>query len=166
MEGRKVAEYDVLVFDREVFREDVVGAADDEFVDQGKEFPKAFVAALAVGICACCVAAAEDGEFVFLTEFHTGAEEVGVCEVDQSEVLGQVVLDGCSREDDSPVDVEVVEGGKGLAFAVLESMSFITQEETDRRAEFIHIEPESLVRDDQYWSGDGSTTGNRPLPQL
>ncbi len=71
LEGGEVAEDDVLVFSGEVFGEDVVGSADDEFVDDVEEFFDTFVSSLAVLLTTGRIPTSQDREFVFLTEVQS-----------------------------------------------------------------------------------------------
>ena len=73
LEGGQVAEDDVLVLNGEVFREDIVGSADNKFVNKRKELGKAFIPFLAVCVRTGCVPASQDGKLVLLSELHSSA---------------------------------------------------------------------------------------------
>lgn len=88
---------------------------------------------MAVCVCAGGIAAAQDRQFILLSKLLPITEETGVGEVEEREVFHEVVLDGRAREDHPSIDVETVERGEGLAFAVLEAMTFVAEEESDRR---------------------------------
>ncbi len=102
LERGQVAEHNMLVLDREVFGQNVVCAADDEFVDGGKQLGKALVAALPVSLGSIGVAATEDRKLEAFAELQAASEEVGVRKADEGEVLGQIVLDRRAGQDNAP----------------------------------------------------------------
>lgn len=141
LEGGQVAEDDVFVFDGEVFGEDVVGAADDEFVDEGEELGQAFVAFLTVILCGIGISASEDGEFVLLSEVVASTQVVGIGKVEEGEVFHEIVLNRSAREDDSSINVESIKGSECLTFAILETMTFIAEQQSNRCVlQLVHIE--------------------------
>lgn len=81
LKWREVTEYDMLVLDGEVFGKNIVGPTNDEFIYESEQFCKAFVATLTIGIGPCSVTATENRDFVFLAEFVTSSEVIGVGEV-------------------------------------------------------------------------------------
>ena len=132
LEGGEVAEHDVFVFDGEVFGEDVVGAADDEFVDEGEELGQAFIAFLAAFFCCVGIATSKDGKFIFLSEVVASPQVVGVGKVEEGEIFHEIVLNRSAGEDDSPIDIEAVERSEGLAFSILETMTFVAEKQSNR----------------------------------
>lgn len=98
----------MLVFDGQVLGEDVVGSPDDKFIDQSEQLCQAFVTLLLIGIGTRCISAAKDRELVFLTELIFRPQIVRVCKVEEGKVLGQIVLDGCSRKNDTLLHVQTI----------------------------------------------------------
>lgn len=167
LEGGHLAEDDVLVLDGEVFREDVVGAADDEFVDKVGKLSEFFVTFLAVFFGAVCVSPTEDGYLILLAEFSAGAEIVGVGKVEEGEVFREIVLNRCTRENYSSVDIESVECCKCLTLSVLQSMALITQHQSNRCIrQLSNIQPQRLIRNNKNRTNHSSSGCNGPLLQL
>ncbi|KAG9954655.1 hypothetical protein KCU85_g253, partial [Aureobasidium melanogenum] len=66
-----VAEDNMLVLDRQVLAQDIVGATDDEFVDQGQELTESLITLLTVGIGTTCIATTQDRKLELLAELHS-----------------------------------------------------------------------------------------------
>lgn len=154
----------MLIFDGEVFREDVVCAADNEAVDELCKLLEASITLFPVFFRAVSVAATENRKFVFFAKVETRPEEVRVREVEEREVFRKVVLDGGSGEDDAAVDVKGIKRGEGLRFAVFETVAFVAKEEADGdSSEFAGVQAEGLVGYDEDRADNTATAGDRPL---
>ena len=82
-----------------VLRQQVIGSTDDELRDDTAKLLQLLLTLCLHIIGRVCVTATDDGELKVLAEVVLGAEEIGVCEVEQSKILREIVLQGESQHE-------------------------------------------------------------------
>lgn len=77
---------------RTVFREQVVGTTDDELRDNATELLEFLLTLCLDGIGGIGIASTDDGILEVLSEVILGAEEIGICEVQEGKVFREIIL--------------------------------------------------------------------------
>ena len=88
-----------------VFRQEVIRASDDELVTQSTKFFQLRIAFFLLLLGRIGVPATEDLELEILFEVQFRAKIFGIGEVEKGEIFRKVVLNRCSCQDDSALDI-------------------------------------------------------------
>src|SRR5258708_21800066 len=114
-----------------ILGEQLVRPPNDKGSDQGAEFLELLFTFRLDSIRSIRIASSNDYVLKVPAEVGFGAQEIGVGKVKQREVFGKVVLDRSTGENNSSLDLEACESGEGERIAVLQSVTFVADKQTD-----------------------------------
>lgn len=72
-----------------------------------------------------------DRVFKILLKLRPRTKVAGNSEVEEGKIFRQIVLNGCTGQEDASLDVDRVESGVGLVLAVLKPVRLVAQQKSD-----------------------------------
>lgn len=131
---------------------DGIDSSQDELIDGGTHFVLDLHHSLFLSWRRIRFATSQKGKHDVFAEFFGGSEDTVVRKVGHGEEFGKIVLHGRTREQDSSLDGQGIEGPTGLVVAVLEAMGFVTDQQIATVLVFCettHVGSQALVAADQ-----------------
>lgn len=133
-----------------VFGQNVVGSSNGEFRDNVPEFSHLFITDGSLLFGGIGITASQDGILVVSSKFIGRTKQAWIGEIKQCVVFTQIVLDGCTGEDDSSSDIETIQLLKQLGFSILQTMAFVTQQDTNGGLfQVLGVGTQTLIGDDK-----------------
>mmetsp|Transcript_24734 Transcript_24734/g.71410 ORF Transcript_24734/g.71410 Transcript_24734/m.71410 type:complete len:227 (+) Transcript_24734:262-942(+) len=103
-----------------------IHTTEDEFVNGGTHFILHFGHLVLLPLSSIRLSTAEDREEVVLSEFFLRSKDAGVDEINHGKELLQIILHGCTGQQNAALTRKRKQSPGGLILPVLESMGLIT----------------------------------------
>ena len=122
---RQIAANDLDEFGWQMLRIERIDAPENEIPANGRHFFLNLAHFLLLCLGRVGFPAAQNGILGVLCEFVNRSENARVGEIDHGVEFSEIILHGSSRQEDASFDRQGIECSGRLAFAILESMSFV-----------------------------------------
>lgn len=93
---------------RKIFSEQSLGAPNDTLIDDAGQLDELLVAEFLIGVRSRTITAADNRNLEAFSELGRRAQNTAVDEVYEREVLEQVILNRCSRQQNSPFRLQFI----------------------------------------------------------